>query len=909
MDQVRKSSIISVPPEMRDTPLRKMAISAVLSKVLRWNGYHRVGDLQGLTNDQVLKQSASSVLLTRELEELKSMISHVQPDGSRGRGHNSDKERVSDRQVAHNIGFTGTAVSSDVLDMTIDQLMLSVRGHNCLRMANIQTVRQLVRQSESELLSNKNLGRTTLYEIKELLHSMNLQLDCESHGRDSRLGGGASGTVSGSELSNDMSRSRIVVPQSVRGWSISLMPISARLSGVLERLGAHLLGDLQGMSFDQLAKAKNCGRTTIAELREFVTSLQVGAFDIGNASVEGVAAAYTIRLVDDTLGKLPSRTREILLLRFGGKGEEPMTLEEIGRKYELTRERVRQIVETTIKQMHKNGRLAFGELLKKIAEKCITAVCPLTPALLTQWISVEAGTSCYPMSFYIRLFNELLPEIPGWPENQKPAGTVGRSAEIVRSLRGLMQDDIRARPLQEVFEKVRADKTFSDMKADEFLDALRRDDSLTVEFAQPDRPEVRPSKLRTREWVRHVLSRTDCPLTPEEIIRQGRELLGDRISPPSPFTLANVLGPDGGFYWLDRNAVGLRQHFRLPLSLWDKVRSDFSRLLKDENRPISTSEVCNEQRFNWTRLTNAYEAAQVLREDRRFIDLGRFHFGLAKWGIEEREHVNDLIPNVFNRVGHPMTAAEVSKELKRFRSVTHTSMSAVLQKIGDVRDYGFGYYGLKTWGDDATSFLVSEAPFVNRIIARSEPPLTFGALCKTLNLTADTKSAQTLWRTIQYLPKVRVDSETQTASTLLSHRSWSLERALYTVLGRADHPLPAYEIQWKLNECFDSTFSDKSLGQIENCLGRSSLFVRNARNEYLLDMHVEDYALDVGNIRQTCLEVLSSRNEIVGCDDLLERIGAEGIEEETLSSSMLAALLRGDEAFEEVGTNRFRARP
>lgn len=908
MHQVRKSSIILVPPDIRDKPLRKMSISTVLRKVLRWNGYQRVGDLHGLTNDQVLKQSASSVLLKRELEELKSMITPIRPDGARG--HNSNREKVSERQIALNTGFTGTAVSSDVLDMTVDELMLSVRGYNCLRVANIQTVRQLVRQSESELLSNKNLGRTTLNEIKELLHSMNLQLGCEPDGRDSALGGGASGTVSGSELSNDTSRSRIVVPQSARGWSISLMPISARLSGVLERMGVQLLGDLQGMSFDQVAKAKNCGRTTIAELRALVRSLQAGEFDIANASVEGVAAAYTIRLVDDTLGELPSRTREILLLRFGGKGEEQMTLEEIGRKYDLTRERVRQIVDTTIKQMHKRGRLAsFGELLKKIAEKCITAVCPLTPALLAQWLSVEAGTSCYPMSFHIRLFNELLPEIPGWPEYQKPVGTVGRSAEIVRSLRELMREDIRAWPLQEAFETLRADNTFSDMKADEFLDALRQNDSLTVEFAHPDRPEVRPSKLRTREWVRQVLSQTDCPLTPEEIIRQGCELLGDRISRPSPFTLANVLRPEDGFYWLDRHAVGLRQHFRLPLSLWDKVRSDFSQLLKDENRPISTSEVCNEKRFNWTRLANAYEIAQVLREDRRFIDLGRFLFGLAKWGIEEREYVNDLIPKVLNRVGHPMTAAEVCKELMRFRSVTPTSMSAVLQKSGDVRDYGFGYYGLKTWDDAATSFLVSEAPFVNRIIARSEPPFTFGALCKMLDITADSRPAHRLWRTIQYLPKVRVESETQTAGTLLSHKSWSLEQALYTVLGRADQPLLAYEIQWKLNECFDSTFGDRSLTQIENCLGRSSLFVRNASGEYLLDTHVEHYTLDVGSLRQTCLEILSSRNEIVGCDDLLERIGAEGIEEETLSPSMLAALLRGDEAFEEVGTNRFRARP
>jgi DNA-directed RNA polymerase subunit alpha len=64
----------------------------------------------------------------------------------------------------------------EYLDRTIDELDLSVRSYNCLKNAGIETVRDLVQKSESELLKTKNFGRKSLNEIKELLADMDLQL-------------------------------------------------------------------------------------------------------------------------------------------------------------------------------------------------------------------------------------------------------------------------------------------------------------------------------------------------------------------------------------------------------------------------------------------------------------------------------------------------------------------------------------------------------------------------------------------------------------------------------------------------------------------------------------------------------------------------------------------------------------
>ena len=62
------------------------------------------------------------------------------------------------------------------LDKSVDELELSVRSYNCLKNANIKTIRDLVQKSENEMLKTKNFGRKSLNEIKDILVSMGLAL-------------------------------------------------------------------------------------------------------------------------------------------------------------------------------------------------------------------------------------------------------------------------------------------------------------------------------------------------------------------------------------------------------------------------------------------------------------------------------------------------------------------------------------------------------------------------------------------------------------------------------------------------------------------------------------------------------------------------------------------------------------
>jgi DNA-directed RNA polymerase subunit alpha len=71
---------------------------------------------------------------------------------------------------------TPRAALNENLDKSVEELELSVRSYNCLKNANIRTIRELVQKSEGEMLKTKNFGRKSLNEIKEILTGMGLSL-------------------------------------------------------------------------------------------------------------------------------------------------------------------------------------------------------------------------------------------------------------------------------------------------------------------------------------------------------------------------------------------------------------------------------------------------------------------------------------------------------------------------------------------------------------------------------------------------------------------------------------------------------------------------------------------------------------------------------------------------------------
>jgi DNA-directed RNA polymerase subunit alpha len=63
-----------------------------------------------------------------------------------------------------------------VLEMTIEELDLSVRSYNCLKRAGINTVQELTQKTEEDMMKVRNLGRKSLEEVKAKLAELGLSL-------------------------------------------------------------------------------------------------------------------------------------------------------------------------------------------------------------------------------------------------------------------------------------------------------------------------------------------------------------------------------------------------------------------------------------------------------------------------------------------------------------------------------------------------------------------------------------------------------------------------------------------------------------------------------------------------------------------------------------------------------------
>lgn len=76
-----------------------------------------------------------------------------------------------------------TEVKDKIMEMTIEELDLSVRSFNCLKRANINTVEDLVSKTQEEMIKVRNLGRKSLDEVIQKLAAMGLALASEDESK------------------------------------------------------------------------------------------------------------------------------------------------------------------------------------------------------------------------------------------------------------------------------------------------------------------------------------------------------------------------------------------------------------------------------------------------------------------------------------------------------------------------------------------------------------------------------------------------------------------------------------------------------------------------------------------------------------------------------------------------------
>jgi RNA polymerase primary sigma factor len=121
-------------------------------------------------------------------------------------------------------------------------------------------------------------------------------------------------------------------------------PTAAQIAAELD-LEVSEVREVLRMAQQPISLEKPVGDEEESELGDFVED------ETAESPLEAAAKTLRSANVRKALQALPEREREVINLRFGLTGREPLTLEEVGREFSVTRERIRQIETHTLKKL------------------------------------------------------------------------------------------------------------------------------------------------------------------------------------------------------------------------------------------------------------------------------------------------------------------------------------------------------------------------------------------------------------------------------------------------------------------------------------------------------------------------------------------------------------------------------
>ncbi len=156
-NKVNNMQIGVIPVDSIFTPVKKVNYTVEDTRVGNVTDYDKL-TLEVWTNGSVLPDEAISMsakILSEHLALFVGLTDHVMP---------------------MNFNLPEDDKKEKVLEMTIEELDLSVRAYNCLKRAGINSVAELVQRNQEDMMKVRNLGRKSLEEVEQKLAALGLGL-------------------------------------------------------------------------------------------------------------------------------------------------------------------------------------------------------------------------------------------------------------------------------------------------------------------------------------------------------------------------------------------------------------------------------------------------------------------------------------------------------------------------------------------------------------------------------------------------------------------------------------------------------------------------------------------------------------------------------------------------------------
>jgi DNA-directed RNA polymerase delta subunit len=435
--------------------------------------------------------------------------------------------------------------------ISVQVLGLSARGCNALKNANVNTIQQLIERAESDLLSIRNIGITTLNDIRNKLNSY-LDMTLKTGGWDSQC-------IQTS--ANTESRPSSQVEQ-------------GRTSPTLDEAFNELFGTLQN-----------------------------------------------------------ARQSMVLRLRYGLNDGIPRTLEEVGQRFDITRERVRQIEDKALRRIYHPTR---RHILDNIARPF-------------QFVLQQAGGILRENQISEKISQvTVLGKIDPIGATRFVLGVTSGLQEIEDGIWALKEYPLEHFSMVTSAAALRLEKNQSRMRYNKLVsevrkmlessnDAAQREvDTLFIEACLQADPQF---EISDDGWC--ILAKWQRSYIDEMV-----EVLRDKGKP---------------------------LHFR-------EIASGVEALLNG-NQKVSEHNI----------------HAVLQRRQDLFVWVGQGTYGLVEWGIQRPTYYMEIISDILEAEGEPLPAEEIIRRVEELRPCKKTSIMMYLTINDRFAEFGPGIFGLRKW--------------------------------------------------------------------------------------------------------------------------------------------------------------------------------------------------------------------
>lgn len=326
------------------------------------------------------------------------------------------------------------------------------------------------------------------------------------------------------------------------------------------------------------------------------------------------------QIASDLLKDLNEREREVISKRYSLKGNKKATLDSIGKTYNITRERVRQIENIAIKK------------IKNISEKIDT------------------------IKYLDNVVNDLLCEY---------LGILGEDTLIKKVLEDKQNDEIDYNVIKFLIDKVLSDKYITEKESDEFLPIYRVKNHDMEEFNDAINKIIELFNKRNQTIHKNDLWQT---YEKDQDINFKNNNINENILlsylEPSKKIQENPLGDLGLSDW--KSIV--------PKRMSDKIYL----VMKNLNKPLHFKDIADEiNKMNFDKkIAHPATIHNELILDDKYVLVGRGIYALKKWGYEPGK-VTDVVEKILKENG-AMSKDELIKKVSEKKLVKKTTINLAI---------------------------------------------------------------------------------------------------------------------------------------------------------------------------------------------------------------------------------------